>query len=73
MARYEKIHLGTIRADLGPTGNAGTSDSGGSIDGLDLSGVRCVIVGDKIAAIGSDGESAPGIEDDIDNVMARVA
>ena len=67
-----EVHVLSIFADQGPASDAGPSHGGGTIDGLDLANVA-LLVGDKVAPIGSDGEGAAGFDNDINNVVSNLA
>ena len=68
----EEIHLNVVLADESPTDDAGASDSGGSVNGLNCADGAAFSVGNEIATIGSDGEGTSSIKYDIDDVLTTL-
>ena len=72
MARDAEMEMFSALTDECPPCDAVAGHFGRPIDGLDLADGTFVIF-DEVLAIESDGESAPGVEDDIDDVIAGVS
>jgi hypothetical protein len=68
------VEMLTIFADQSPTNNAATGQRGRAVDSLNCSvGTGTVVVDDEVSFVGSDGEGASGIKNDVDDVGARTA
>lgn len=72
MTRNGKVHACTVFADERPTGESVAGHLGWSVDGLNLTKVPGGLVVDKVASIRRDGESAAGVENDVDEVVGGV-
>ena len=73
MTWNEEVNLGAVFTDQGPADLAVAGHLSRAVDGLNLPKSAGGNVVDEVATIRCDGERAPGVKDDVDEVIGCVA